>query len=165
MTLKRLHRTAQIIPDSTTRGDEPLEIIIKTEPVAKARSRVRLVQGKPYSYNPHKTQEAQDFLYECFLPYRDKVFGSYVPVKLTIIFYRTNKMKYKRGLARKERLPVRKPDCDNMLKLALDSMNGVLVADDSQIVEIHSSKLWSDKDYPYISIKLEEVKPCHEPLL
>jgi Holliday junction resolvase RusA-like endonuclease len=40
--------------------------------------------------------------------------------------------------------------------LLSDSINGILVADDAQITTINMAKRWTDKEYPYIVMKLEE---------
>lgn len=42
--------------------------------------------------------------------------------------------------------PTSKPDASNYYKLIEDALNGVLYADDSQIVEQHSSKSYHDVD-------------------
>ena len=52
-------------------------------------------------------------------------------------------------------MPFRKPDTDNLLKLLLDSINEVLVPDDSQITTINVRKRWSPTGEGYITIKLE----------
>ena len=40
-------------------------------------------------------------------------------------------------------MPTSKPDLDNFLKLFLDAMNKVVYMDDSQIVEIFATKVYS----------------------
>lgn len=39
--------------------------------------------------------------------------------------------------------PTKKPDLDNMNKAILDAMNGIVYKDDSQVVTIHSKKVYS----------------------
>jgi Holliday junction resolvase RusA-like endonuclease len=39
--------------------------------------------------------------------------------------------------------PIKKPDASNVLKSVEDAMNGVVYKDDSQIVNIHVSKVYS----------------------
>lgn len=62
------------------------------------------------------------------------------PVALSVALYR----------------PRKSGDADNALKALLDALNGLLWADDSQIVEIH---LWrrDDKARPRVELLLEEV--------
>ena len=41
--------------------------------------------------------------------------------------------------------PCKKPDIDNIAKTYLDAMNGVIFVDDTQVVDLHIKKLYSDK--------------------
>ena len=43
----------------------------------------------------------------------------------------------------KNNYPIGRPDLDNFVKTFLDSMNGILWHDDSQVVEIVASKFWA----------------------
>jgi len=139
-------------------SDKCIRITIKTEPVAKGRAKTAYVGGMVRTYTPQKTRDAQGFIMLRLKRHQDEMFEAHVPVKLTCTFYRT-KSKY---LPRHETLPVRKPDTDNLLKLLLDSMNGVLVADDAQITNISTRKRWTDKEYGYITIKMCEDKLSEE---
>ena len=42
-------------------------------------------------------------------------------------------------------LPASRPDLDNFVKSALDAVNGIVVADDSQIVEVRARKKYGDQ--------------------
>jgi Holliday junction resolvase RusA-like endonuclease len=129
-----------------------LRIIISEEPVPKGRSRVVFSNGKVHSYTPQHTREAQDSIVVRLKRYQDECFPKDIPLKLTAVFYRT-KSKY---LPKREELPFRKPDLDNLLKLLSDAANGILFVDDAQLCDIHVSKRWTDKEYGYITVRLEE---------
>jgi Holliday junction resolvase RusA-like endonuclease len=47
---------------------------------------------------------------------------------------------------RRSPFPVRKPDLDNAAKLLLDSLNGLAYRDDSQVVELHVRRRWTDHE-------------------
>ena len=132
-----------------------LRIIITEEPQPKGRVRTTFINGKVRSYTPERTQNAQDAIIWRLMRHQEDCFARDIPVKLTATFFRT-KSKY---LPKRETLPHRKPDLDNLLKLLLDAMIGVLVVDDCQITALRVSKRWTDKEYGYITIKLEEDKP------
>lgn len=98
------------------------EFTVSGNPVAKGRPRV---YGK-YAKTPEKTANAENWIrvefrqtYPDFKPIEG-------PVRLNASFYMA-----KRG----------KPDTDNLLKLVLDSLNGVAYRDDAQVVEIHTKKI------------------------
>jgi Holliday junction resolvase RusA-like endonuclease len=129
-----------------------IKLTTNIDPVAKARARTAVRNGVVRSYTPERTQVAQDTIKALLEPYRDQCFPPHIPIKLTCTFYRHKSI----WLPKKEHLPFRKPDLDNFLKLLLDSMNGILVADDAQITSIVMSKRWSSNGEGYITVRLEE---------
>ncbi len=131
---------------------EPIRMIILAEPTPKARARTVFKNGRVRSYTPQKTQEAQDYIKSILSEYKDKMFPAYVPVKLTVTFWRTKP----KWTLKREVMPVRKPDTDNFIKLALDSINGLLVKDDAQICSIVAKKRWSPNSHGFIEMELEE---------
>ena len=128
-----------------------IELTINVEPTAKGRARVSYQNGLVRTYTPKKTSTAQELIMCELLPYRSLCFPEHIPVKLTCCFFRTRV----KGL-KKEQLPFRKPDLDNFLKLLMDSINGLLVTDDSQITTICARKEWSHTGSGYITMRLEE---------
>jgi Holliday junction resolvase RusA-like endonuclease len=71
------------------------------------------------------------------------------PVSVTLTAYlRIPKSATKKAraamLAGAER-PTKKPDGDNLAKLALDALNGVCWRDDAQVVDLTVRKFWSDE--------------------
>ena len=49
--------------------------------------------------------------------------------------------------------PATKPDVDNLAKLVLDSLNGVIWRDDAQIVELTVSKHYTDEPRTIITVR------------
>jgi len=131
-----------------------IRIKIKMEPIPKGRPKMAMANGRVWTYTPTKTQKAQDYLSEYLARHSDKAFSCHIPVKLSAVFYRTKS----KALPRQDVLPVRKPDLDNFLKLLVDAMNGVLIADDAQITTMLVRKRWTHNGYGYIIIRLEEDK-------
>lgn len=129
-----------------------IELTIDTEPQAKGRPRTAFKDGRVRTYTPERTMIAQESIIAILKQYQDVSFPAHIPVKLTCIFYR-HKSKW---LPKREKLPFRKPDLDNFLKLLLDSMNGILIADDAQITTIEMKKRWSPNGIGYITVRLEE---------
>lgn len=52
--------------------------------------------------------------------------------------------------------PSTKPDCDNIIKVVLDALNGVAYDDDKQVVCVSCNKFYGERGY--IEINIEEVK-------
>jgi Holliday junction resolvase RusA-like endonuclease len=142
---------------------KPLELIIQTEPHAKARARTSWRNGVVHSYTPDSTQEAEAFIKDFIRPYNQYRFPEHVALKVTLCFYRSKS----RWLPKKELKPFRKSDLDNYIKLAIDAItkkhtkkgvpedNNYLIKDDAQITTLLGIKRWA-KDYPYIKIVIEE---------
>lgn len=53
-------------------------------------------------------------------------------------------------------LPSRKPDIDNVLKIILDALNGVAYKDDSRVVSVSASKIYSHTPKLIIEMKGRE---------
>jgi len=51
--------------------------------------------------------------------------------------------------------PVTKPDTDNYIKAIKDALKSVIWKDDSQVVELHASKYYSQN--PRIEIEIKEL--------
>ena len=53
-------------------------------------------------------------------------------------------------------LPSRKPDIDNVLKIVLDALNGVAYKDDSRVISVSASKIYSHTPKLIIEMKGRE---------
>jgi Holliday junction resolvase RusA-like endonuclease len=129
-----------------------IELTIDCEPQAKGRPRFAIRNGIARSYTPEKTMIAQETIVAMLQSYKTQRFPEHIPVKLTCTFWR-HKSKW---LPKRESQPFRKPDLDNFLKLLMDSINGLLVADDAQICTIEMKKRWSPNGEGFITLRLEE---------
>ena len=50
--------------------------------------------------------------------------------------------------------PTKKPDIDNVVKAFLDSMNNIIYVDDTQVVELHSTKVYGE---PFVEAIIKEI--------
>lgn len=115
------------------------------EPVAKGRPRF----GRGRVYTPRKTSVYEDQLkWVARLAMRGReMFTGPVKVDMLALFEipkswpARKKTDALNGLVR----PTGKPDIDNLLKTAADALNGIVWADDAQIVIASISKRYSDK--------------------
>lgn len=81
--------------------------------------------------------------------------GSYVAVEVTAV-YPIPKSATKASHAAIQAgriLPKRKPDIDNVLKVVLDSLNGIAYKDDSQVVMISGKKIYGHEPKLIIEMK------------
>lgn len=49
----------------------------------------------------------------------------------------------------------KKPDIDNVVKAVLDALNGVAYRDDTQVIELHVRKSYSEK--PRVEVCIEKI--------
>lgn len=126
-----------------------METVIYMEPVGKARPRVTMKGGRAFAYTPQKTAHAENLI-------RDKVMALKVffprdtPLFMMIVFYRSRS----KSLAKKVKMPVSRPDADNLWKLVSDSLEKFIYANDSQITTAVIKKRFGSP--PRIELKLEE---------
>lgn len=115
-------------------------------------------------YTPKQTKELMDFI-GLYVQLEMRKLGIVtlarnIPVKASLVYYLEppkSFTKTQRELALlKIILPTIKPDVDNVQKLIFDGMNKIFYYDDSQIVDVHVSKFYAEKEG--IFMQLEEVK-------
>jgi len=54
-------------------------------------------------------------------------------------------------------LPAKRPDLDNIVKLYMDAMNGLVFEDDSQIVSLYADKRYSTEEGVIVEIFSHEA--------
>ena len=114
------------------------------EPQGKGRP--RFVKGR--AYTPPKTKAYEDRVRICYT----RACGSEPPypagVPLSVIInadFPVPESTPKKNIPQMlsgEILPTKKPDCDNIIKVILDSLNGIAYHDDSQVVRVHCNKFY-----------------------
>ena len=129
---------------------------VKMKPVAKGRPRL----GKYGAYTPAKTRKAESFMkQEIKKIYKGKPLEDAFVLIIDFIFA-PNKSDTKKTKEQKESnqiFHVKKPDLDNLVKLVKDSLNGILILDDSQICTEITNKLFGKED----EIKITLIKKEH----
>ena len=130
-----------------------IEDTIYVEPTPEGRPRMSVIGGHAHAYTPKKTRTAQADIKATI---RNEVmkqgrFDDGVPLSLSAIFYIVKP----KSSPKRVTMPVKKPDLDNYGKLLLDALNKFVWSDDSQIVDLHIRKRFSQT--PYIWLKISEV--------
>lgn len=122
------------------------EIIIKGEPVAKGRPRFRNCGSFVSAYTPAKTKNAEKSIKEQLREYFTDL-PSQKPIRIEFVFYfgipKSYSKKKIKELETNKFLHTNKPDADNVAKLYLDAMNGLVFNDDKQIATLKITKLYT----------------------
>lgn len=120
-----------------------LTINIPGAPIAKKRPRFARRGKFVTTYNDQQTEEGK---FICLMQTQlngHKPIPTGTPITMEISFY----MPFPASMSAKKRkgaYHTKKPDLDNMIKFVKDCANGVLWHDDSQVMGIKASKIYSD---------------------
>ena len=133
-----------------------LSLIIPGKPIPQPRPRVNWFFRRVYNPTPHG---AQRWRQEALQQIHANLNGGVLPffnrddplvLKVTFVFGRPcghfvgcNPLRGLRNSAA-NRFSRKRPDVDNLLKFAFDSLNGLAFPDDDQIVEVHACRMLSD---------------------
>lgn len=134
-----------------------MDITINMKPIAKARPRL----GYSCVYTPEVTRKAEDLIawhIKAEMLKEGMVMTSKA-VSIALEFCFTvpkNATKSEIDLYLRGKLyHTKKPDIDNLCKLALDALNGVVIHDDNQIIDLNAVKFYGEREF--VKIHLEEI--------
>lgn len=142
-----------------------IEFTIPGDPRGKARPRVvRLKNGASMSYTPDKTVAYEELIRQRFrqqwpstgLPFPDK---TPVCVMITACFGipKSTSKKARIAMLSGQTYPTKKPDVDNVVKIVLDALNGFAWHDDAQVIDLHISKTYTEKE-PFVRVGLNRAE-------
>ena len=121
---------------------------VQVNPTGKSRPRIVRVRGRSVTYTPERTMTAEKKIWAAAKIARVTKLTGPVAVELDFFFPAPGRWTKKKRLELAQGLPACrpevKPDCDNLAKLVLDSLNGVAYEDDKQVVSLRVAKWWID---------------------
>ena len=121
-------------------------------------------QGRPrftrqgHAYDPAKSRDYKEqvALAASFAMRGEEIFPKGIPLKCVITIWQKMPKRFtkkQKQLAETEFLrPTVKPDVDNIAKAITDAMNGIVYADDAQIVELVCGKYYAEE--PRVMVKV-----------
>lgn len=135
-------------------------IVIYGEPVGKGRPRFKRIGNFVQTYTPKETVNYETLIKNEYFLQSGKTFEDNIPLWLKVYAY----YKIPKSFSKKKvnqcvdniLKPCVKPDCDNILKIVMDSLNKVAYADDKQICRVSFSKRYSMN--PRIEIEVKEIE-------
>ena len=128
------------------------------DPVGKQRARYAKRGNYVQTYTPDKTRNYEALIKEAAI----QAMGSNEILETPVNLYLYIRAPIPKSLPKKRleaclngsEKPIKKPDASNVLKSVEDAMNGVIYKDDSQIVNIHVTKVYSS--VPGVDICVKE---------
>jgi Holliday junction resolvase RusA-like endonuclease len=126
-------------------------------PVGKQRARYARRGNFVQTYTPEKTRTYESLIKEKAI----EAMGSSEPLETPVTLYLYIRVPMPKSYSKKRteaclngsEQPIRKPDASNILKSVEDGMNSVVYKDDSQIVNIHVTKVYSSQAGVDICVK------------
>ena len=131
---------------------------VDADPVGKQRARYAKRGNFVQTYTPDKTRNYEALIKEAAI----QAMGSNEILETPVNLYLYIRAPIPKSLPKKRleaylngsEKPIKKPDASNVLKSVEDAMNGVVYKDDSQIVNIHVTKVYSS--VPGVDICVKE---------
>ena len=121
-------------------------------PVAQGRPRAMVTPGGHIRvYDPDRSRAWKNAVALASLPYKPRQPREKdIHVRVTFAFIAPKRLK--------NRLchHIAKPDIDNLLKLCLDSLVGIFIRDDKQVICVEAEKVYGSS--PGMNIEIEEVE-------
>ncbi len=119
---------------------------VDANPVGKQRARYAKRGNHVMAYTPDKTRNYETLIKAAAI----EAMGASEPLETPINLYLYIRAPIPKSLSKKRleaclnglEKPIKKPDASNVLKSVEDAMNGVVYKDDSQIVNIHVTKVY-----------------------
>lgn len=132
-------------------------IVVEGTIRGKQRPRFNTKAGRAFTSN--QTINYENWIKQCYIEQSNKLLQGAIRARIEI-YYSVPKSYSKRKIeAIKDDTdyPMKKPDCDNVVKIVLDSLNKIAYDDDKQVVELTVLKRWTF-DNERIEFEMEEIK-------
>lgn len=130
------------------------DITIPGKPMGKQRPRI----GKFGVYAPKETVSYENLVKVLFVDkYGQPALTGCIRAFIDV-YYEISKSTSKKkteAMLGGEILPDKKPDCDNIAKIILDSLNAIAYKDDKQVVELVVTKKYAES--PCVNVRLEVI--------
>ena len=127
------------------------------EPRGKQRPRMTKTG---HTYTPTETVQYENLVrLEYSRQCHDFIFEDRTPLDARITAYysipKSTSAKKRQAMIEHRIRPIKKVDCDNLVKIVLDSLNGIAYRDDVQVVDCQVRKFYSDR--PRVVVTLQEA--------
>jgi len=128
------------------------------EPVAQGRPRFSTQGGFARAYDPKKSKDFKQYVKLAASDHRPQSLLD-GPLALEVKVFKSSlksfSQKKKKAAEVGELRPLTKPDVDNFVKGIKDALKSIIWKDDSQVVDLHVSKWYSEN--PRVEVTVSEV--------
>lgn len=146
---------------------------IRGEPVGQSRPRFSFKTGHAYEERKSSDEKARIRAHVSEVVELNQWTTAHpdMPISIKIVSYRpipsSKPMWFKEAARQGLVRPLTKPDCDNLIKLYLDAMNGLVYADDKQVSSVAYEAFYAEEPVTEVVVtkhflNLGEIKKsCH----
>ena len=132
-------------------------IVVEGTIRGKQRPRFNTKTGRAFTSN--QTINYENWIKQCYIEQSNKLLQGAIRARIEIYYsvpksYSKRKIEVIKGGTD---YPMKKPDCDNVVKIVLDSLNKIAYDDDKQVVELTVLKRWTFEN-ERIEFEVEEIK-------
>lgn len=135
-----------------------IQFTVYGTPVAQGRPRATTVNGNVRMYDPANSRDFKKYVRLVASEHRPSTL-LYGPLAMKVDIYKPSLKSFskKKSIAAEkgELRPVTKPDVDNYVKGIKDALKSVIWKDDSQVVDLHISKWYSET--PRVEVIIKEI--------
>lgn len=137
---------------------QTISFTVYGEPVAQGRPRFSTQGGFARAYDPKKSKDFKQYVKLAASDYRPQSLLE-GPLALEVKVFKSSlksfSQKKKKAAEVGELRPLTKPDVDNFVKGIKDALKSIIWKDDSQVVDLHVSKWYSEN--PRVEVTVSEV--------
>lgn len=128
-----------------------LSFNVKGKPQGKERARTfyNARAGKMQSITPEKTKDYEELIAWSYRAAGGKYLGErLIEVRIEAYYEipKSTSQKRRSEIWKFNITPTTKPDCDNIIKVVLDALNGIAYKDDKQVVFVSCGKHYADNE-------------------
>jgi Holliday junction resolvase RusA-like endonuclease len=135
------------------------QFVITGNPMGKQRPRFKRSGAYVSTYTPKPTVDYENWVRLSYKQQCSQFFdkGTPLSVKIVAMFSipKSTSKKKMQKMIDGEITPTKKPDTDNIAKIICDSLNGIAYYDDSQIVNLSVTKIYSEN--PKVEVEINEA--------
>ena len=129
------------------------------EPMGKGRPKISTAGSFVRTYSPSKTVNYETLVKEMFAINNCPMLQGEIEVEVTayLTIPQSKSKKIQEQMRSGNILPTKKPDCDNILKIVCDALNGLAYHDDSQIVTAKVRKVYAESS-PRTEVLMTQIR-------
>lgn len=141
-----------------------LKVFIPGEPCAQGRPRFSTAGGFVRAYDPAKSRNYKAYVKAVCADAAEKhgwLFNTDLPLEVEIIaglsIPSSKSKKWKQAAAEGVEKPTKKPDIDNLVKIIMDALSGVIYKDDKQIIKMSVEKRYAEQPGVTLEVRVLNI--------